>query len=75
MWDMVIKKHGEKEFKICYDVIAKFKDDRFSETSQKKIQVESAQELTRLGMSDTGKQQELIGLVSSFMILEEFQKN
>jgi hypothetical protein len=37
MWDMVIKKHGEKEFKICYDVIAKFKDDRFSETSQKKI--------------------------------------
>ncbi len=69
---MVINKHGKQEFKACYDVIGKYKDDRFSETSQKKIQIEAGEELKKLGMEDTAKQTELIGLVSSFMILEEF---
>ena len=35
MWDMVISKHGKKEFDTCYHIIGKFKSDRFSETAQK----------------------------------------
>ena len=75
MWDMVISKHGKKEFDTCYHIIGKFKNDRFSETAQKQIQVEASAELSKLGMSNTTKQQELIGLVSSYMILEEYKTN
>ena len=75
MWDMVISKHGKKEFDTCYHIIGKFKNDRFSETAQKQIQTEASAELTKLGMSNTTKQQELIGLVSSYMILEEYKTN
>jgi hypothetical protein len=55
MWDMVINKHGRKEFEACYQVIKKYSDDRFSETSQKRIQAEAALELKKLGMDDTTK--------------------
>jgi hypothetical protein len=75
MWDMVINKHGKKEFDTCYHIIGKFKNNRFSETAQKQIQTEASAELTKLGMSNTTKQQELIGLVSSYMILEEYKTN
>ena len=75
MWDMVINKHGKKEFDTCYHIIGKFKNDRFSETAQKQIQSEASAELAKLGMSNTTKQQELIGLVSSYMILEEYKTN
>jgi len=37
------------------------------------IQAEVNIKLNLLGLEDTQKQQELIGLVSSFMILEEFK--
>jgi hypothetical protein len=73
MWEYVIEKHGKKEFEAVYAVISQYRDNRFSEEAQKHIAEEVQIELSLLGMSDTQKQQELIGLVSSFMIIEEFK--
>ena len=73
MWDMVIEKHGRKEFEATYAIINRFGSDRFAEAAQMQIQAEVNIKLNLLGLEDTQKQQELIGLVSSFMILEEFK--
>ena len=37
MWNMVIEKHGRKEFEATYEIIKKYNHDRFSETAQKQI--------------------------------------
>ena len=72
MWDFIIQKHGQNEFQAVYFIISsKYKKDRFSETAQKGIAHDCGKVLAPLGMTDPIKQQELIGLVSSFMIMEE----
>ena len=73
MWDYVIEKHGRQEFEQVYQVIRKYKGDRFSDVAQKSIAEESDAVLRPLGMTDPARQAELIGLVSSFMIIEEFK--
>ena len=74
MWDYVIEKHGHKEFEAVYNVISQFGSNRFSEEAQNKISEEANIALRALGMADQTKQADLIGLVSSFMIIEELKQ-
>ena len=73
MWEYVIDKHGRKEFEAVYRIIDGMRDLRFSDEAQRAIAEQVHQELSQLGMSDQAKQKELIGLVSSFMIVEDFK--
>ena len=52
MWDYVIEKHGREEFEAVYDVIKKYKDQRFSEDSQILIAEEVRVKLTPLGIPE-----------------------
>eukprot|EP00355_Strombidium_rassoulzadegani_P001087 CAMPEP_0168610640 /NCGR_PEP_ID=MMETSP0449_2-20121227/1898_1 /TAXON_ID=1082188 /ORGANISM="Strombidium rassoulzadegani, Strain ras09" /LENGTH=115 /DNA_ID=CAMNT_0008650965 /DNA_START=515 /DNA_END=859 /DNA_ORIENTATION=- len=71
MWDYVIEKHGRVEFQAVYNIIDKLREQRFSEEGQRVINEQVAVTLSHLGMNEPLKQQELIGLVGSFMIIEE----
>lgn len=74
MWEYVIERHGKKEFDSVYGIVKKFDVDRFSEEGQKQIAIESRAALAKLGMTDETKIADLIGLVSSFIIIEEFKQ-
>jgi hypothetical protein len=55
MWDYVIDKHGRQEFEAVYRVVLKYKNDRFSEESQRKIAEEADCVLRPLGMDESSK--------------------
>lgn len=75
MWDMIIKKYGQNQFQAVYFVLnTKYKKNRFQESFEKKIAEDVNSALSPLGMTDPEKQKELIGLVSSFMIMEEYKE-
>ena len=73
MWEYVIDRHGKKEFDAVYKIVKKYDVDRFSDEGQKQIAIEARAALGPLGMTDETQQADLIGLVSSFIIIEEFK--
>lgn len=53
----------------------KYRKNRFDPSVEQQIQADVNSALAPLGMTETTKQKELVGLVSSFMMLEEFSSS
>jgi hypothetical protein len=73
MWDYVIERHGRSQFEAVYAVVKRHADQRFDDRGQKMIAAEVSAALTPMGIAEFEKQEELVELVSSFMMVEEFK--
>ena len=73
MWDYVIERHGRSQFEAVYAVVKRHAEQRFDDRGQKMIAAEVSAALTPMGIAEFEKQEELVELVSSFMMVEEFK--
>ena len=70
MWNDVINRHGKDEFNSVYSIMQKYSLERFKEQPQILIQDEVSLALPYV---TAAQRSELIGLVSSYMIMEEYK--
>ena len=74
IWSYMIDRYGRQEFKAVYEIIKRFGFARLTQEGNAAIQEQASIELTRMGMTDAMKQQDLIGVVASFVQIEEYKK-
>ena len=72
IWQKIIEKHGRDEYNLVYQITDKYRQDRFTPDNQTLITNEVKQKIgDKLGDYEIA---EIIGLVSSRMILEDHAK-
>ena len=71
IWQQVIDRHGREEFNLVYEIMNRNRQERFFPEQQAQIKVEVGRLLGARNISEND-QAELIGLVSSRMVIEDF---
>ena len=70
----IIELHGKENFEEVYKIMNKYRENRFSEEKQKLIQNEVNEKLLGKKGVSANDVNDLIGLISSFMIIEDYKR-
>lgn len=67
----MIDLHGLENFRVGYEIMDKVRETRFTEANQAKIEAQITQACTGMSQADV---KDLMGCISSLMILEDYKK-